>query len=122
MIKPHDYQYDIINNAFDKLSSIDKLLIQANTGAGKTVIMAFICKRWLEENRGKIVIAWQRKESVDQTVATLKSIGISAQSFTASSRHKQNMVDVHVTMIETLYRRLLKDRFSTDGGTLVISD
>lgn len=122
MITPHEYQYDIINNAFDKLSSIDKLLIQANTGAGKTVIMAFICKQWLEEKRGKIVITCHRKELVDQTVSTLKSIGISAQSFTASSRHKHNMVDVHVTMIETLYRRLLKDRFSTAGVTLVISD
>lgn len=122
MIKPHDYQEEIINKAFDKLNNISSLCIQANTGAGKTVIMAFICKRWIEEKRGGVVITCHRKELVDQTVSTLLAVGLSAQSFTASSKNKHQFVDVHVAMIETLNKRLEKGKFDTTGVTLVISD
>lgn len=121
-IKPHDYQLSIINEVPKRLNDKNSLCIQANTGAGKTVIMAFICKNWIFENKGKIVITCHRKELVDQTVSTLKSVGVSAQSFTASSKSKHNTVDVYVAMIETLNKRLEKSRFDTSEVTLVISD
>lgn len=122
MINPHDYQNEIIDKAIERLETKNSLCIQANTGAGKTVIMAFICKKWVEQKRGKIVITCHRKELVDQTVNTLKSVGLSAQPFTASSKSKHALVDVHVAMIETLHKRIEKNRFDTEGVTLVISD
>lgn len=122
MIKPHDYQQRMINESFDKLKDKNSILIQAMTGAGKTVIMAFICKRWIEGKRGKILITCHRKELVDQTVKTLTAIGVSAQSYTASSKHKHAFVDVYVAMIETVNNRLTKNKFNVDGITLVMSD
>lgn len=122
MIKPHDYQNEIIEKSLSKLEAKKSVLIQAATGAGKTVIMSFICKEWIKNKKGKIVITVHRKELVDQTVATLRDIGIEAQSFTASSRKKFQFVDVYVAMVETLNRRLEKSKFDTEGVTLVISD
>lgn len=123
-LTPHDYQQEGINEILEKLITENKnsVLYQANTGAGKTVIMAFICQRWIEEKRGKIIITCHRKELVDQTVKTLTSIGISAQSYTASSKHKHAFVDVYVAMIETINNRLKKNKFDVDGISLVISD
>lgn len=122
MIKPHYYQNEIIEKSLSKLEAKKSVLIQAATGAGKTVIMSFICKEWIKNKKGKIVITVHRKELVDQTVATLRDIGIEAQSFTASSRRKFQFVDVYVAMVETLNRRLERKKFETEGVTLVISD
>lgn len=122
MIKPHDYQEEIIEKSLSKLETKKSVLIQAATGAGKTVIMAFICKNWIDNKKGKIVITVHRKELVDQTISTLRAIGIEAQSFTASSRRKFQFVDVYVAMVETLNRRLERKKFETEGVTLVISD
>lgn len=121
-LTPHDYQEEIIHTAFEKLSSVRSVLIQAMTGAGKTVIMAFICQRWISEHRGKILITVHRTELVNQTITTLNKIGISAQPYVANTKRKHVFADVYVAMIETINRRIIKNRFDVSDISLVISD
>lgn len=123
-ITPHDYQQQGIDEVFYKLTVEGKksVLYQANTGAGKTVIMAFICKKWIEKGRGKIIITCHRKELVDQTVSTLKSVGVSAQPYISSTKNQHHFTDVYVAMVETVNNRLKKNRFDVSGISLIISD
>src|SRR5690606_4439320 len=122
MITPHDYQSEIINQAFDKLNNTRSILIQAMTGAGKTVIMAFICSRWIRENRGKILITVHRRELVEQTIRTLSAINIDAQPYTDKTKSKRRFADVYVAMIETINRRIVNRRFDVSDISLIISD
>lgn len=122
MITPHDYQSEIIDQAFCKLNNTRSILIQAMTGAGKTVIMAFICSRWIREHRGKILITVHRKELVEQTIRTLSVINIDAQPYTDKTKSKLRFADVYVAMIETINRRIVKRRFDVSDISLVISD
>ena len=121
-LTPHDYQQDIIDKAMTRISDVNSLLIQAMTGAGKTVIMAFICKCWIDHNNGKILITCHRKELVDQTIDTLAKLNIRAQSYTASTKRKHELVDVYVAMVETVNNRIKKGKFQTEDISLIISD
>ncbi len=122
MITPHDYQSEIINQAFEKLNNTRSILIQAMTGAGKTVIMAFICSRWIRENRGKILITVHRRELVEQTIRTLSAINVDAQPYTDKTKSKRRFADVYVAMIETINRRIVNRRFDVSDISLIISD
>lgn len=118
----HDYQEEGIQSIFRELSIHNSVLYQCMTGAGKTVIASFICRRWIEEGRGKIVITCHRTELVDQFVETLLELGVSAQPYYAKTKQTHYFADVYVCMVETINMRLKKGRFETGGITLVISD
>lgn len=122
MIKLHDYQENIVNSFFEKIEQKKSILVQSFTGSGKTFTFAFICKKWIEQNRGKILITCHRKELVDQAIETLRAINVSCEPITASTKVQKTFVDVYVAMIETVNNRIIKDKFNIKNINLVISD
>lgn len=122
MMKLFPYQERAVNEVFEKFEHNRKLLLQANTGAGKTVMFSYIAKHVVESGQ-KVVILCHREELVHQTIETLKTIGVSCQAITPSTRGIHHLTaDVYVAMIETVHNRLKSGRFVFQNIGLVVAD
>ena len=110
MIQLRDYQNDILNEVRQHMmKGIKKILVEAPTGAGKTVIaseMLSLCK-------GKSMHAafmMHRRELVKQSSETLKKFGL--DHGVISSGFKENLGEyIQVNSIQTLARRKTKPKF-----------
>ena len=78
IIKPHDYQDDVINNVFKTWSpDLLNICLVAPTGAGKTVIMAFTAKRYIQSNPNKFVLVFAHRDVLlSQISLAFGSIGL----------------------------------------------
>tara|TARA_R110000868_G_scaffold151116_1_gene374709 strand:- start:2279 stop:3868 length:1590 start_codon:yes stop_codon:yes gene_type:complete len=93
------YQQTLVNQAVNAPGSC---LIQAATGAGKTVIISGIIQALPTKN---IIISVHREELVIQTANTLKAFGIDCESITAKNKYSLTRCNVFVAMTQTLYAR-----------------
>lgn len=95
MIKPHDYQHDLVNKIAKKISEkYNRILIQLSTGGGKTVVFSYLIQRFLSRNTSaKITILVHRDELVTQSLNTLNRFAIT---------------NVKVQMIETFCNQIKK--------------
>jgi DNA repair protein RadD len=105
LVLPRDYQAQMISDARQALKRHRRVLVQAPTGAGKTVIAAFIIAGVM--SRG--LVAWficHRQELVDGTSATLgRKFGIRHGIIAAG--YPFNLAElVQVCSIDTLKARL----------------
>lgn len=122
MIKPHEYQQKGIDEIFEKFKSVDKLLYQLDTGGGKTVVFSFLSKEWKNKTNKKVLILCHREELINQSCETLLKVGVTYEKILPNVKSCHHNSDVYVAMIETLHRRLSKNKdFLKDVG-LVISD
>lgn len=122
MIKLFPYQQTAVDAVFEKFETKQRALLQAATGAGKTYMFSYIAKRIVDGGQ-KVVILCHREELVGQTISTLSSIGVRCQSVTPETKRLHTItVDVYVCMIETVYNRLKRGKFSFDDVGLVIAD
>lgn len=103
-MKPYDYQENIIANAQHKLTLFDSVLVQSATGSGKTVIMSFFIKEWLNNNDGIVLVSVHREELVEQTSKTLAKLGILNEWITSKSKNEFNS-RVYVGMTQTIWSR-----------------
>lgn len=102
------YQSDMINSLFEKLQTHDSILCQSATGSGKTVIMAFFIKEWLDRNPGgKVLVSVPRDELVQQTSETLARLGILNDKITSKSKPDFSN-RVFVGMTQTIHSRKIK--------------
>lgn len=98
----------MINSLFEKLQTHDSVLCQSATGSGKTVIMAFFIKEWLERNPvGKVLVSVHRDELVQQTSYTLARLGILNDKITSKSKPDFSN-RVFVGMTQTIHSRKIK--------------
>lgn len=102
------YQSDMINSLFEELQTHDSILCQSATGSGKTVIMAFFIKEWLDRNPGrKVLVSVHRDELVQQTSDTLARLGILNDKITSKSKPDFSN-RVFVGMTQTIHSRKIK--------------
>ncbi|SEA59610.1 Superfamily II DNA or RNA helicase [Arachidicoccus rhizosphaerae] len=121
MITLYDYQEKLNNEAATKFASgIKKLLAQAPTGSGKTVMFSSVCNRWLTKNTSSILILVHRIELLRQTRRTLYDLyKIKAQPIISGMKHIPP-AQVYVGMIESTYKKV--DKIPTSLGLVIIDE
>jgi len=103
--------------------TMDTVLLQKPTGAGKTVIFSFLVRKWLINNPNKkVVICVHREELLKQTVKALRRIGVSCETITAKKSALNHLSDVYVCMVETLANRLEENPGFLKNVGLAIDD
>lgn len=108
-LKPREFQTNIINNTRKSLRTNRNVLIQAPTGAGKTVIATIISDSVVKKGNLLYFIC-HRQELIEQTAKTFAKNGI-AFSFIASGYSYNPQCKVQICSIDTLknrYERLPK--------------
>lgn len=110
-MKPYPYQESDINEIFKHFETLDNVLLQKPTGAGKTIIFSFLVKKWILNNQNKkVVICVHREELLKQTVKSLRKIGVTCETLTSKKNQLNHLSDVYVCMVETLYNRLQENK------------
>lgn len=107
MIILRKYQEKLINDLREcVIDGLNRLIMQAATGAGKTVMFSFIVKN-ASENSKKCLMLTDRKELLQQAGGTFDKFGIYYENITAKSRRLPHS-NVIVAMVETVKRRANK--------------
>lgn len=105
MIQLREYQNNIITEIRAQLRiGHNRIVVQAPTGSGKTVIFSFIVKNAVSKGNRCMIVS-HRCELLTQAGGTFARIGITAENITASSKNIPRSL-VSIAMIETLKRRL----------------
>jgi len=95
-----DYQLKLVNQALEKLKTVDRLCLQLATGGGKTVIFSHIAKNYY----GRVLILVDSAELVQQTSKTIQGSG------TFEAKDKQFPGNkIVVAMSQTIWSRSKKD-------------
>lgn len=119
------YQEKLIRDgAFKASLGHRRIILQAPTGAGKSVIFASLIKRYTDRNHGrKVLIACHREKLVKQSRKALYDwYGIIAEPVFAETK-RLAPATVYTGMAETLHRRFTKNpNYIRDIGLLVIDE
>ncbi len=112
------YQADLIHLALDALRGSDRCMIEAATGAGKTVIFCELAK--LVPAPKKVLVLAHRHELVGQAAEKLEAMtGIAPAIESGKSKAPMDARFV-VSTVQAMNRR--KVRFSRDHFRLVVAD
>lgn len=115
MINLRPYQHGAIENLKQAIAGgHSKVLLQAATGAGKTVIACEMIRRAIDKNKTVLFVA-HRKEIILQTSLKLDAFNIQHGVIMSSHKRKNNH-PVQVASIQTLTRR------GKPGADLLIID
>lgn len=87
-----------------------------------TVVFSFLCKEWIKNNTGKILILCHRSELIEQSAETLVKLGLTYEKILPTTKRLHHSSDVYIAMIETLDRRLKKNPFYLKNVSLIIAD
>lgn len=93
------YQVDAINAVFNSVDYIPRGMINACTGAGKTLICAAICLKLLEYNCRTIIVV-PSSDLVTQTVKTFNDLNVKVGQY--SGTHKDSDHNIVVATWQTL--------------------
>lgn len=105
MIVLRDYQQHAIDELIDNIrTGKTRLLLQAATGAGKTIIAAEIIRRALAKGKHSLFIA-HRKEIITQTSDKLDGFGIDHGVIMSKHKRFKPHESIQVASIQTLSRR-----------------
>jgi len=105
-MKPYQYQSQLINDAIRATLHHDTILIQAATGAGKTVMFSYIAHRFICKSIQDVIIYVDSEDLVKQTRKTIFNIfGISAQPILAGMR-KVPKSRIYIAMINSVGKRM----------------
>lgn len=106
------YQERIIEEASELLKKHKAIIVQSETGSGKTVIFSEITNRYLERNqRKRVIILVDRLELFNSTRSTLlKWHGIISQAINQDTEYIDPNAQVYVAMVETFDRRANKSK------------
>jgi superfamily II DNA or RNA helicase len=121
-MKPYHDQQKSIDEIFLEFKNRDKLLYTLPTGGGKTAIFSFIAKRFIKETNKKVLVLAHRTELIDQTLATLRTIGVTCESVISSKKTLQHSSNVYVSMVQTLKNRLRVNTLFLQNIGLIITD
>lgn len=122
-MKPYPDQEKSINEIMQHFETEQKLLFCLATGGGKTACFSFISKRFIKKYGGKVLVLAHRDELINQTLATLRTIGVTCESVVSSKKSLNHISDVYVAMVKTLENRLSKDsNFLRDVGLIICDE
>jgi DNA repair protein RadD len=126
-IRPRDYQQDAIDSALQWFrDGKDKPLIVLPTGTGKSIVIAEICRRIVQNHPStRIVMGVHVKELVQQNFDKLMALWPSAPAgiYSAGLGLKQHRSQILFGNIQSMYRNAAKighvDLFIPDEGHLI---
>lgn len=122
MIQLYDYQASDQAKALESLKTHQRVLFQASTGYGKTIVMTDLVAKLIKNYNYNILILVHRSELLEQTRNALIKFGISSEPITDKTKFLLRNTNVYVGMVETVHNRLSKDsNFLTDID-LIITD
>lgn len=101
-----NYQHDAITETRHALRKYRNVLLQAPTGAGKTVLASFMADS-AANKLGRVYFICHRRELVDQTAATFDECGIRYGYIAAGYPYNPHL-PVQICSIDTLKNRLNK--------------
>ena len=102
----YDYQLYLVNEAIRATLYYDKILIQAATAAGKTVMFSAIAYRFIQKSNADVIIYVDSEDLAKQTRNTLfEWYGISAQ-FIFAGMKRVPKARVYVAMINSVGKRM----------------
>ena len=104
MINLRDYQQQVIDDTRAAMRRHRRVLIQAPTGAGKTVLASYMMQAILEKG-GTGYFICHRRELVDQTAMTFDAAGI-PYGYIAAGYPKTPEAGIQICSIDTLKNRL----------------
>lgn len=122
MFKPRPYQAEAIEAAKAELrQGVDPILIEAATGAGKSLLIAYLAE-WLHEISGgkKVLCLAPQRELVLQNAAKYKALGAPCSIFSASAGAKSTRYPVIFGTPGTVTRCI--SRFLSDYCAVVIDE
>lgn len=106
MIKLRTYQNDIIDKIQDKFkNNITSLLIQAPTGAGKTIIFTELARRVSLKNK-KVLLLTNRVELLLQAGGAFEKVGLEPFYIEAGCNVVSSDFNCYIAMSQTLRRRM----------------
>lgn len=100
------YQQALIDSARVSLRSNKNVLIQAPTGAGKTVLATFMADA-LDKKDKRLYFICHRHELIIQTAKTFSKNGL-AYSYIANGHHYNPLCNIQICSIDTLKNRYKK--------------
>lgn len=118
------YQDKLIRDgAFKASLGHRRIIMQAPTGAGKSVIFATLIARYLSRNKRNVLIVCHREKLVRQSRKALYDwYGIIAEPVFAETK-RLAQANVYSGMAETLYRRFTKNpNYIQNIGLLVVDE
>ena len=121
-MKPYKDQQIIIDDIINEFEYRDRIMLQLPTGAGKTAVFSFIAKRFIKKYKKKVLVLAHREELINQTLATLRDIGVSCESVIASKKTLKHNSNAYVGMIQTLKNRLKNNPLFVKEIELVVCD
>ena len=99
MIKLRDYQKDLHDRTIKALETNDRVLVVAPTGAGKSVLIAYLA----DQLEGRSLILTHRKELLEQNSSWIKGVGTLQAHKRVNPRAR-----IIVGMVETVHARFKK--------------
>jgi len=106
-----DYQLNSINALRGAMKEkLNKLILCAPTGAGKTVMFSYICSNAISKGK-KCLILSHRAELLNQSGGSLSNFGVKAISIKGSEKIHTFKHDCYVAMAQTIVRRINKPEY-----------
>ena len=121
-MKPYPDQQKSIDEIFEEFKTKKRILYQLSTGGGKTAIFSFIAKRFIRQEKKRVLVLAHRDELITQTLKTLRTIGVTCESVIASKKKLQHNSDCYVAMIQTIKNRLKNNEEFVENIGLIIVD
>ena len=121
-MKPYPDQQKSIDEIFEEFKTKKRILYQLSTGGGKTAIFSFIAKRFIRQEKKRVLVLAHRDELITQTLRTLRTIGVTCESVIASKNKLQHNSDCYVAMIQTIKNRLKNNEEFVENIGLIIVD
>ena len=121
-MKPYPDQQKSIDEIFEEFKTKKRILYQLSTGGGKTAIFSFIAKRFIKQEKNRVLVLAHRDELITQTLKTLRTIGVTCESVIASKKKLQHNSDCYVAMIQTIKNRLKNNEEFVENIGLIIVD
>jgi len=100
---PRERQKEFVNNAIRHLDKYQRTLGIASTGAGKTIMLSFVIKHYLECNKNfKVCVLAHRDELTSQNETKFKLVSPSTPTSIFNATQKDWSGDVVFSMVQTL--------------------
>jgi len=113
------YQQHAIDNIRTYFKKGKKLILQAPTGSGKTVIFSVLSKL-VSEKGNKILIMTDRVELLTQAGGSIKKAGLNSFYIQAGTKIVSNSFDCYIAMSQTFRRRIELDYWQEFLNTINI--
>jgi superfamily II DNA or RNA helicase len=119
-IRLRDYQMDVISKVESALEKIQRVLLQAPCGSGKTVMAAELIHRAVDRGERVLFLA-HRRELVFQCSDKLKRFDID-HGIIMAGKQPSFLPDVQVASIQTLTARIKRGTVTPPPADLLVFD